>query len=106
MNTEHLELLNRLEAWSLDDSTAVFPFSERLARDNDWSLDYARRVIREYKRFAFLAIVSGHPVTPSDQVDQAWHLHLLYTRCYWDDFCGEILGKPLHHTTQNFKYCK
>jgi hypothetical protein len=30
-------------------------------------------------------------------VDQAWHLHMLYTESYWKDFCGRILGKPLHH---------
>ncbi len=36
-------------------------------------------------------------MSPSDQVDQAWHLHLLYTRSYWNRFCKEALGKPLHH---------
>jgi hypothetical protein len=41
-------------------------------------------------------MVAGHPVTPSDQVDQAWHLHLLYTRDYWGAFT-ELLPRPLHH---------
>jgi uncharacterized membrane protein YgcG len=36
-------------------------------------------------------------VTPSDSVDQAWHLHMVYTRSYWDELCGKTLGKPLHH---------
>jgi hypothetical protein len=36
-------------------------------------------------------------VTPSEEVDEAWHLHLCYTRSYWDRMCGGILGKPLHH---------
>lgn len=36
-------------------------------------------------------------MTPSDQVDQAWHLHLVYTRSYWEDLCGEVLGRPVHH---------
>jgi hypothetical protein len=36
-------------------------------------------------------------VTPSDAVDQAWHLHLTYSRDYWDRLCGEVLGQPLHH---------
>jgi len=27
-----------------------------------------------------------------------WHLHLLYTRSYWDEFCGKILQKTLHHS--------
>src|SRR5262249_49181435 len=25
-------------------------------------------------------------------------LHLIYTRSYWDDLCGRVLGRPLHHT--------
>ncbi len=97
MKTEHLELWERVEGFSLDDSNAAFPFSERLAGDNGWPLPYARRVVVEYKRFAFLAVAAGHPVTPSDQVDQAWHLHLLYTQSYWKEFCGEVLRTPLHH---------
>ena len=26
-----------------------------------------------------------------------WHLHLTYTRSYWDRFCGEVLGQTIHH---------
>jgi hypothetical protein len=36
-------------------------------------------------------------VTPSDTVDQAWHLHLIYTRHYWQELCDKILGLQLHH---------
>ena len=96
MKTEHIELLQRLEGYTPDEPTA-FPFSERLARENGWSPSYARRVIHEYKRFAFLAVTAGHPVSPSDEVDQAWHLHMLYTRAYWTNFCAEVLRTPLHH---------
>ena len=53
--------------------------------------------MREYRRFLYLAVRAGHPVTPSDAVDQAWHLHLCYTRSYWEELCGEVLGQPLHH---------
>lgn len=97
MKSEHLELLSRLEACTLDDAAAAFPFSERLARDHHWPLPFAQRVIREYKRFAFLAVAAGHPVSPSHAVDEAWHLHLLYTQGYWKNFCGEVLRTPLHH---------
>ena len=90
-------LWNRLEAMDLDNADAVLPLSRRLARDNGWTQDFAKRVIDEYKRFVYLAMTAGVPVTPSDEVDQAWHLHLCYTRHYWDTMCGEILGRPLHH---------
>jgi hypothetical protein len=72
-------------------------FTGRLARENGWSLAQARRVVDEYRRFVFLARTAGHPVTPSETVDQAWHLHLTYTRSYWDELCGRVLGAPLHH---------
>lgn len=51
----------------------------------------------EYRRFVFLAMTAGHPVTPSEDVDQVWHLHLAYTRDYWEILCGDVLGTPLHH---------
>jgi len=90
-------LLTGLDSMDLDVDGAQLPFSRRLARDNGWSHDFACRVIREYKRFVYLAMTAGHPVTPSDEVDQAWHLHLAYTRHYWNVMCDEILGAPLHH---------
>ena len=97
MKEEQIKLRTRLENYTPDEIGATYPFTKRLARDNAWTLAYAERVVTEYKRFAFLAMVAGHPVTPSDQVDQAWHLHMLYTYSYWEDFCGNVLGKPLHH---------
>src|ERR1700743_1808484 len=97
MNTKHVELLRKLEQFQLDSPEASFPFSARLARENDWSPAYARQVINEYKRFSFLAVAAGHPVSPSEDVDQAWHLHLTYSENYWRVFCPEILGHPFHH---------
>ena len=37
-------------------------------------------------------------MTPSDQIDQAWHLHLTYSQSYWQEFCPNILQRPLHHS--------
>ena len=87
----------RLSEFELDDCDAILPFSKRLARENGWPIDYARRVADEYKRFLYLAVTQGVPVTPSDEVDQAWHLHLLYSRHYWGELCGKVLKTDLHH---------
>jgi hypothetical protein len=93
-------LLQRLTAFSFDEGTPALPFEARLARENGWTPGYARRAIEEYRRFMFLAAIAGHPVTPSDQVDQVWHLHLLYTRSYWDRFCKDVLQRRIdHHPT-------
>lgn len=96
-NNAAAELWKRLEQFSLDDATASFSFTSRLAKENNWRLAYADRVATEYKRFMLLAVICDHTVSPSDQVDQAWHLHMIYTRSYWDELCGGILGRPIHH---------
>lgn len=72
-------------------------FAERLTREQGWGVLFARQAIGEYRRFLFLTQVAGHAVTPSKAVDAVWHLHLLYTRSYWEGLCGEVLGRPLHH---------
>jgi hypothetical protein len=98
MNAQQQHLYAQLVQWHPDDAGSSFPFSKRLARENGWTMAHARRVVEEYKRFVFLALQAGHPVTPSDAVDQAWHLHLTFTRSYWEDLCENILGQRLHHT--------
>ena len=75
----------------------VASFEQRLARENGWRAEFAAHVIEEYKRFCFLAVTGTEAFTPSDQVDQAWLLHLTYSRDYWERFCPEVIGKPLHH---------
>ncbi len=87
----------RIRDFALDDPGARLPFSKRLARENGWCHCYASRVIEEYKKFCYIAMRADHPVTPSEEVDQAWHLHLLYTRSYWDDFCRGVLQHRFHH---------
>ena len=94
-------LFQRLNDFALDNESAPFKFSTRLARENGWSLAFAKAAIGEYKKFIYLAAISATPVTPSDIVDQVWHRHLTYSRSYWDEMCGKILGKPLHHGPTN-----
>ena len=91
------DLWQRLAAYEIGPPHASLGFVQRLARENGWSIAFAERVIREYKRFCYLAVTMGQEVTPSDAVDQAWHLHLSYTRDYWERFCPEVLGSDLHH---------
>ncbi|MBK17492.1 MAG: hypothetical protein CMM52_01455 [Rhodospirillaceae bacterium] len=91
------ELWQRIKAFDFDDADANLNFSDRLARENGWKPEFAARVLEEYKRFVFIAIRADHEVTPSDAVDQAWHLHLTYSENYWKEFCENVLGSPLHH---------
>lgn len=97
MNASQQLLLDRLMAFEFDEPDVELRFAQRLARENGWILSFTERVIGEYKRFLFLAIEAGHVASPSEQVDQCWHMHLTYTRSYWNELCGKLLGQPLHH---------
>ena len=97
MTSEQQRRWQSILNFALDHPTAAFTFSERLARENSWSLEYALRAIIEYKKFMFLLGEAPHPLTPSEPVDQVWHLHLIYTQSYWIDFCEKTLGKLIHH---------
>ncbi|QHT71016.1 hypothetical protein GXP67_32385 [Rhodocytophaga rosea] len=97
MTNTQQELFEKLNHWQIDNIDSSLSFSKRLARENGWTHAYAKDVTEEYKKFIFLAVHAGHPVTPSDAVDQAWHLHLTYTKSYWEDLCEDILHQKLHH---------
>jgi hypothetical protein len=90
-------LWKKIEEFEIDDITSSFSFSDRLARENSWSTEFTLRTIHEYKKFIYLICISDSPQTPSDEVDQTWHLHLLYTHSYWIDFCKNTLNKSIHH---------
>ena len=86
-----------LWSYEVGPEKADLTFTARLARENGWAEAYAERVFDEYRCFCFLAATSDAELTPSDAVDQVWHLHLTYTRDYWERFCPKVLGRPLHH---------
>lgn len=90
------ELWARLSAYEFDGAGSA-PYSVKLARAEGWSQAFTLRVIEEYRRFLYLTQISARQVTPSQIVDVAWHMHLTFTRDYWDDLCPNVIGKPVHH---------
>ena len=88
----------QITQFKVDRPHDIYPFSTKLARDYGWSGTYTYRAIQEYKKFVFLSIETGRSLSPSTAIDRVWHQHLLYTHSYWDEFCGQVLGKSLHHT--------
>ncbi|MFM9988013.1 glycine-rich domain-containing protein [Flavobacterium sp.] len=97
MTDNQLKLWNAIKRFELDEPEVSLNFTDRLARENGWTIEYSLRAIVEYKKFIFLLTISNHPLTPSDQVDQVWHLHLLYTQSYWEDLCENVLKRKIHH---------
>lgn len=62
----------------------------------------AYRLVNEYKRFLFLKhLVDSEDkepvISPSSQVDEVWHEHILDTRVYFDD-CQNLFGHIIHHS--------
>lgn len=97
MTEEQNKIWDKIQNFEIDDVDSSFTFTNRLARENDWSMEYSLRAVLEYKKFIFLITISNLPHTPSDQIDQVWHLHLLYTESYWIHLCKNTLNKNIHH---------
>ncbi|NMM47505.1 glycine-rich domain-containing protein [Marinigracilibium pacificum] len=90
-------LYQRLNNFIIDDPDAEFSFTDKLCRENNWDFEFGYNAVEEYKKFIYLICVTDDGLTPSQQIDQVWHLHLLYTRSYWEEMCDEIIGRKIHH---------
>lgn len=90
-------LWKRLQGFSLDSPDADFPFSRKLAKEENWTIDFTRKAIEEYKKFIYLCCVLPNGASPSEMIDKVWHMHLIYTQNYWEEFCPNILRRKLHH---------
>ena len=86
----------RIAAHPFERPDAPLDFTRRLAAKLGWPLAHARAAVEDYRRFCFLATTGAIVATPSEEVDEVWHLHLTDTRDYWDVWCA-ALGRRLHH---------
>jgi hypothetical protein len=91
------ELWGKIQNFALDDSTSSFPFSKKLAKEQNWSANFNNKAIEEYRKFIYLCCISPGGASPSETVDKVWHLHLTYTHNYWVDFCRNTLQQDVHH---------
>ncbi|WP_118952187.1 glycine-rich domain-containing protein [Taibaiella helva] len=98
---EQLALWQKISAFRFDERGASFPFSRKLARENGWTYAFSKEAIEEYRKFIFLCCISPHGASPSEVIDEVWHLHLLYTQNYWQAFCRDTLGQDIHHHPSN-----
>jgi uncharacterized protein (TIGR04222 family) len=94
---EHSGLWSSIQQFPLDDPHAEITFSRKLSAKQNWSPFFTERVVAEYRKFLLLCCISPNGASPSQAVDEAWHLHLTYTRSYWTDLCKNTLNKDIHH---------
>lgn len=97
MTPEQKSLYGQIARFKLDEPDVPWPFSVRLAWQYRWSNTFTHRAIREYKKFIFLIMASEQPLSPATVIDRVWHHHILYTQSYWNDFCGQLLKRQIHH---------
>jgi len=96
-NNQNRPLQSQLLTFLVGDQDTHSSFIKRLAHENSWPQPRAEQAFEEYKKFLYLGATANGIVTPSDAIDQVWHLHLLYTESYWNDLCGGILRHSFHH---------
>jgi hypothetical protein len=89
------ELWDTIVGFDLDRPAGEYSFSKRLAYENCWTTSFTSQAILEYKKFMYLAATYEFMVSPSEIVDQVWHLHLIFTESY-SEFC-QLLGKQVQH---------
>ena len=72
-------------------------FINNLMAEHLIDFNIASKWILEYKKYLALSYFTDEMVSPSEKVDQVWHLHMTYTEHYRKT-CQQILGKPFKHT--------
>lgn len=67
----------------------------RIMKLYDRSQEYAEDIVREAKRMLYLHKLTGKSVSPSVEIDDAWHEMLMFTKFY-QQFCN-FIGGFVHH---------
>lgn len=88
----------RIRDHAFDDGQPETTFAARLSREQRWSTVFTEAAILEYRRFIYLVAIAEESLTPSQTIDDVWHLHLCYTKNYWNELCRNVIGKPIHHS--------
>lgn len=89
------DLWNKILQFDLNAQPGEYVFSIRLARENNWTRNFTKGAVLEYKKFMYLAADYDLMVSPSPIVDIVWHQHLIFTQSY-QEFCN-LLGKQIQH---------
>ncbi|WP_103867301.1 hypothetical protein [Aquimarina sp. I32.4] len=89
------KLWEQIKNYDLDAPLSNYGFSTRLASENNWTIDFTKKAILEYKKFMYLAVISRSMVSPSEIVDIVWHQHLIFTHSY-TAFCKEVKKRIQH----------
>jgi len=85
------------ESKKLIDELNLTPMIERVMKEKRWTRRMAEVAAQYYRNFLFLSKKYGdQDFGPTEQIDEIWHAHILYTQEYHRD-CEKIFGYYLHH---------
>lgn len=68
----------------------------RIMRKYSRDKEYAEGILREAKRMLYLGELTGKPVTPSEEIDDAWHEMILFSPYYFK-LCRFLGTDYIHH---------
>jgi hypothetical protein len=76
----------------------------KLVHQYNWQHKHAIIISQMYRNFLLLNAKYGekYQLSPSEEMDEIWHLHILDTQKYRRD-CDAIFGKYLDHNPMSFK---
>jgi hypothetical protein len=72
-------------------------FIDTLRRKLFLSYPECEKYIREYKKFVLMVACTQYMVSPSEQVDQVWHLHQNFNPKKYREDCTPVFGRILIH---------
>lgn len=74
----------------------------RLMKEKKWSYSEAQEACQYYKNFLILNYAYGNncKIPPSMDIDEVWHMHILFTQKY-KEFCQKYFGRFLHHNLED-----
>lgn len=79
------------------DSLDLTQVIQRVMKEKRWSKRMAETAALFYKNFLYLCKkYQNHHLVPTQQIDEIWHAHILYTKDY-HTLSHTIFGQYLHH---------
>jgi hypothetical protein len=86
--------------WTVDTDLALSWGEPRIVarylRDRGRSLHEAERCFLALKQFLVVCAMTDEPRSPTTDVDEMWHVAMLFSRPY-AEFCERVLGRFIHH---------
>jgi len=75
---------------------------ERMMREYNWPRRTLLAACEQYRHFLWLVkkYDQEYQLTPSKEVDEVWHNHILFTEQYNKD-CNVLFGRYFHHRPSN-----